>query len=86
MAACWKDFISHLVLESHHQEVLGQVAGDEDIWAPLACKLPLTVPPLAKGQKWMDYDGEDECLFSVLTVCPSACLYVKHEDFWSDHK
>lgn len=51
MAACWKDFISHLVLESHRQEVLGQVAGDEDIWAPLACKLPLTVPPLAKGQK-----------------------------------
>lgn len=41
MAACWKDFLSHLVLESHHQEVLGQVAGDEDMWAPLVYKLPL---------------------------------------------
>lgn len=41
MAACWKDFLSNPVLESHHQEVLGQVAGDEDIWAPLVCKLPL---------------------------------------------
>lgn len=40
-AACWKDFTSRPVLESHHQEVLGQVAGDEDIWAPLVCKLPL---------------------------------------------
>lgn len=40
-AAGWKGFISHLVLESLHQEVLGQVAREEDIWVPLVCKLPL---------------------------------------------
>lgn len=34
----------------------------------------------------MDYDGEDECLLNVFTVCPSACVYVKHEHFWSYHK
>lgn len=28
-------------MESHCQEVLGQVAEAEDIWAPLVCKLPL---------------------------------------------
>lgn len=75
MAAC------HPVLESHHQEVLGQVAGDEDIWAPLVCKLPLQSRCWLKARNEWIMMGEDECLFNVLTVCPSACVYVKHEHF-----
>lgn len=42
-AAPWKDFTSHLVLESLHQEVLGQVARDEDIWGSLGLQAATTV-------------------------------------------